>query len=775
MIFLDFHYLRVGGSTLGQSLVRYQPFEQSSVELLFPAACDGPVLIFLTLEGWKNWQALAAMEKSWRASPNGVNWMPLEVEDGAGKCPVTRPSVDPLTTIVPVQATTGPAEVIVVTDSAGSSVSSFTRLLPSIETEVSPETLTDSVGRPISTILNTLHFEYTITTLRDSAGRPTATVATDIPIDPSLVTLTGPGGVPTATVEMLTLRDSNGIPTATAEVILSPDDILTGPNGAPTATIGLVTLRDADGRPTATKVLELNSRGRPTATDEFDLVTLKDSRGVPTATVDFELATLRDSNGVPTATVEMELRTLRDAKGIPTATVTSFLGRVTAQSGKVVITDSNGLPVATINADVDNTSIYPEAVTLTDINGNPTATVTGFRQYTTVVQGATQTLQFPSYPTLCPEGYSSTFDCITAQFVHPITQSEYASGYFLPVLFGLVASVLVQMINSELNSILPFHAMTRPGGAKAVDSLCMEVGGIKGQKTSWELLWRFREPLSFLSELLLNLSALVVALSSEAFGIKLYGNCSPDNFAGCFMGLTLYNWPGRAVQVLLIFMLVLVVLICFFSSRWSTGVAASPTSMAVLSSMMQEETCKAVFQHIDIGQTRQRHRLQRLDSELKDYLFILGYFQTAQGAVRYGIIVQPTTPTPAKTMKAPSSKTKPAVSISRNERPIPGTLGEYKPGYRTAVSPLHLSIRAWFLLFICGFLALIVYYKSTRLDTPFERFMDNQNFGVRILFTSMGIIISFFWQYQCSCKISLFFSVYACHYCFAVHLLGIQV
>lgn len=48
------------------------------------------------------------------------------------------------------------------------------------------------------------------------------------------------------------------------------------------------------------------------------------------------------------------------------------------------------------------------------------------------------------------------------------------------------------------------------------------------------------------------------------------------------------------------------------------------------------------------------------------------------------------------------------------------------------------------LLLHCGLLALVVYYKNTRLDTPFERFMDSQTWGVLFLFTLVGVGMTVF-------------------------------
>ncbi|KAM7209936.1 hypothetical protein V8F06_014680, partial [Rhypophila decipiens] len=51
------------------------------------------------------------------------------------------------------------------------------------------------------------------------------------------------------------------------------------------------------------------------------------------------------------------------------------------------------------------------------------------------------------------------------------------------------------------------------------------------------------------------------------------------------------------------------------------------------------------------------------------------------------------------------------------------------------------------LTLITGILIVILYYENTILDTPSERFMDSQTFGVRFLFAGLGTGISLFWDW----------------------------
>ncbi|KAK0644687.1 hypothetical protein B0T16DRAFT_356714 [Cercophora newfieldiana] len=50
-----------------------------------------------------------------------------------------------------------------------------------------------------------------------------------------------------------------------------------------------------------------------------------------------------------------------------------------------------------------------------------------------------------------------------------------------------------------------------------------------------------------------------------------------------------------------------------------------------------------------------------------------------------------------------------------------------------------------------GLIILITYYNAVvSPDTPFERFMNQQSFGVRVLFTGFGVLLTFFWDHYYS-------------------------
>ncbi|KAH8659974.1 hypothetical protein BX600DRAFT_467024 [Xylariales sp. PMI_506] len=69
---------------------------------------------------------------------------------------------------------------------------------------------------------------------------------------------------------------------------------------------------------------------------------------------------------------------------------------------------------------------------------------------------------------------------------------------------------------------------------------------------------------------------------------------------------------------------------------------------------------------------------------------------------------------------------------------------------------LTIAGRVLFLLLLCGLLILIVAYDRISVRSSFTDFMNSESVGVRVLFTSVGVITSLFWHsyFQCVALVS---------------------
>ncbi|KAK3391141.1 hypothetical protein B0H63DRAFT_467346 [Podospora didyma] len=564
-----------------------------------------------------------------------------------------------------------------------------------------------------------------------SAGSPKTAIPTPpVPLaGPFPITATDISSFPLMMFTTVTQRDSQGSPTATVTAVL------------PINSEGLVTLVDAKGLPTATITAyeqQLESFSRT-------VMTLRDSRGSPTATLPLAVVPSVKPNKLK------GFVTLTNSNGVPTATLPAQGGPVYSEMA-ITLTNAFGLPTTT------KTLLFPVATvlpvtTLTDSDGVPTAT-----QYRTLGP-------IPPSSTDIPDVNSTKssfgFPASSLSEFHPLSRLEYFIALFLPVLLATPLSILAQMVSSDIKALLPFHALLarrQAGGATAEQSLCMSTSGMAGLINSVRLLFRFGEPLSFLGDLLVLFSALVTSLSSEAVGIKLYGRCVPDDFSGCYMGITVTTGPTWSLVALLASSLVAIFWLSILLRQWQSGVASAPGSIAGTASLVcQDPEMRHAFREIgrgrtmkgghisssEISETLRSHRfsLKHLRDRSNDFGIVatrLNQSKPARGELR-GPVTWESAATTSPTL--PNKELVPPRSTRTSRR---GLLNW--PPTTTKIC----SINSAAILLLCGLIILLVYYESTTLDTPFERFMDNQGFGVRVLFTGIGVAISMFWDYHFS-------------------------
>lgn len=415
-------------------------------------------------------------------------------------------------------------------------------------------------------------------------------------------------------------------------------------------------------------------------------------------------------NGVPTTIaptyIAPEVTTLTNAAGVPTAVLTSTPSAVSTPT-VVTLTGPDGVPTATIST---SALVPPVTTVLTDSRGIPTATAT----------------QYAAIPTLP----------VATTAVYYLSKIDYFVAFFLPSIVCVLLTIPIRMIDLSAKTFQPFHELTHPSGASAHESLTLETSGIYGIITSVRSLFG-GHPLVFLTTLLTLCSVLLVPLSTEAIGVTVHGVCTDMDFHGCAMTLGVFLLPARATIALLAFMAIVVIFLLFFLARWRSGVATNPWSIAGIASIATNPDVRALFAALPTGRDGRITSRQVLDA-LEGRTFKLDYFFNRHGEPEYGIVIDNEAGRGLR-----GAAVQPTV--------LAGT--EYAASARRVKTERHLPFamltytwRIAFLLFLSGLLALIFYYNNTGGDTPFERFMSTQGFGVRFLFTLAGVAIALFWS-----------------------------
>jgi hypothetical protein len=365
--------------------------------------------------------------------------------------------------------------------------------------------------------------------------------------------------------------------------------------------------------------------------------------------------------------------------------------------------------------------------TLTDSAGRPTATITAFVTTDTTIQPPQSTSK---------DSNGKISNQLALQQFRLDKPGTYFIAAFLPVLISIIISSIIQVFDKNLKTMLPFVALTKAGGAAAMDSLCFTSGGFTGPLHSLRLLTTLREPVSLLCDVLVLLTAVLVSISSEAIGISIEYCYYKDSSAGCYMYFSIFNGPSRAAEILLIIMAIIIAWIGLLIQPRRTGIARNPWTIASTASLLSEEV-NELFHTFSQVDREERNNTAELFQNLKRTRFALGPHSETPGNTDYGIIV----------LDHNDAVNRPAAK----QRTKVGSRKSHSKRGRTKLTQFitDYGVRALFMGFLCGVLILIVYYDSVQLDAntdSFEGFIDSQKFGVRSLFTGFGVIISFFWD-----------------------------
>ncbi|KAI0439482.1 hypothetical protein F4803DRAFT_554013 [Xylaria telfairii] len=367
--------------------------------------------------------------------------------------------------------------------------------------------------------------------------------------------------------------------------------------------------------------------------------------------------------------------------------------------GKGTKTDTKGHPTGT---QIWTTMVMPSPSMEIGSNGVPTATI----------------LSTPDPP----ETYT---------IVYYIGPGQYFIGMFLPTITTSLIAIFVRIISINVEYFQPWHSLARRHGAFGRDSLFFQPG-------DWRSIFRSVRSVSsgevvpFLANLLLVLSAVLIPLSAEAISLDLRGGCAnkANTAKNCAWVLSTSSYASGASIVILVLLTFTLALLLGILRKWHLGVYTDPRSICTLASLSLN---KEVQQLVARTETSFRD-----PSLLGCQNFELGYFQLKTGKTEYGII----TPDEPNEVRQAHGSDKMVVPPANKSKTGASSKGQPSTKPFTLSYPLRLSL----ILMTSGVLVLVLYYSQTSFDTAFERFMDSDSFGVRFLFTSFGVAISFLWS-----------------------------
>ncbi|KAI1084638.1 hypothetical protein F5B20DRAFT_522536 [Whalleya microplaca] len=405
----------------------------------------------------------------------------------------------------------------------------------------------------------------------------------------------------------------------------------------------------------------------------------------------------------------------------------------------IVLTNSAGVATDT-SMSIPTPVSTPRTTMLRDSAGQVTAT-----QVTMVVVAQSTTVETNTDGK--PEATVTIYPVLPVPTIENAVITVYSVGYgayfigmFLPTLLAILISIPIRILDVNAKIFQPWHELTHQRGAAGRKSLCLETSGWQSVMSSVRSLLA-GQVLIFLTTLLVLASALLIPISAEAITFKLVGSCSKGGGTGrnCAFVLSVFSQPAKATLTLLAFMGLIVLFILAFLRSWRSGVSTNPWSICSIVSLCTNPDVRRLFTSLTMGVSADR---KLMESVLRDRCFELGYFNSENGVLDYGIIL--------------CDKHEESHQLQEDGGVIRGrTMSEddnhsdHEAGRMKHHMPflmLGYAGRLSLLFVLCGLLVLILYYNNTGGNTPFEHFMDGESFWLRFLFTSFGVIIALFWS-----------------------------
>ncbi|KAI0854031.1 hypothetical protein F5Y00DRAFT_224340 [Daldinia vernicosa] len=430
--------------------------------------------------------------------------------------------------------------------------------------------------------------------------------------------------------------------------------------------------------------------------------------------------------------------------GIGMITISETVPQTPTFITPIVTVATNSEGVTTTSTSIPEPISTPQTTTLTNSQGQPTAT-----QETSVLvtpsvisqmdstgkPTATETL-YPIIPPPSDNSEGNNGNIVTK--VYHINHVQYFIGSFLPTLLAIALAIPVRILDVNAKILQPWHELAHDRGASGRESLCLNTSGLQSIAASLRSLVG-GQALVFLTTILVLASALLIPISAEAVKFDLRGiGCvaGSGNASNCAYVLSVFDQAAKATAALLALMGLATLMLILVLARWRSGISTNPWSICGTASLSLNPDVRLLFTSLPAGIDAGKMPKGLLESVLEDRWFKLGYFCGANGTVEYGVML---------CENAYSNKYALGQIGGEEKEPQDHHAAPTKPKHHLPFLMLGYIGRGLFLFILCGLLGLILYYNNTGGDTAFERFMDSESFGVRFLFTAVGVIISFFW------------------------------
>jgi hypothetical protein len=284
----------------------------------------------------------------------------------------------------------------------------------------------------------------------------------------------------------------------------------------------------------------------------------------------------------------------------------------------------------------------------------------------------------------------------------------------------------------------PFYQLSRPGGATAENSICLDYATSTIFTVPVKAILR-GHMLVFCSSLISLAIMFLPALASEVMFVSMIGKSSAW---AVFPNLI------RIIQALLSFIAILVIFMIAYSCRRTYNIYSEPLSIAGLACLLSLSPALETFQRIDC-KTKQKELKRLLAGKHFAILELPEMGQSPCPAIVELSSSSPSTITnkslPRNELRFQSSKTPESILPSDFDRSADEEWvkpeGRLRSVWQELKTKLHFCLAMFFL---CVVFFLVAFYYFTYGHSWYEHWMDSQTFGVRFAWTALGTAIKLY-------------------------------
>lgn len=239
-------------------------------------------------------------------------------------------------------------------------------------------------------------------------------------------------------------------------------------------------------------------------------------------------------------------------------------------------------------------------------------------------------------------------------------------------------------------------------------------------------------PVPFITTIMVLCASFIVPLATEAIGLKLHGTCYTNTASkNCGPSLGISPMPANALIGLIAIIVIMLLLVLFFSAKWPTGVNANPWSIAGIASLAGNPQVRI-----------QQSSLKSIKKAVSEKQYGLGYYRNAFGQEEYGVVL----------MDESGRGLQDSGGIHNESDGFDGaTAGRMGSTKLLPFLPLRFPWRIGFIVIQLAILIFIIYYyvyynNKVNDGGKLWAFLTSNAFGVRFVFAVIGVIIAFGWQ-----------------------------